>query len=51
MNIEEFFADSAEAESNLILLENARWERKEFVERICEASETEGAKQGTSFLA
>jgi hypothetical protein len=40
MSIHDIFADAAELEPDLALLENLRWARKEFVDRICEASES-----------
>jgi hypothetical protein len=38
MAANEFFSDSAGLQSDLTLLENLRWARKEFFDRICEQS-------------
>src|SRR5215475_6255669 len=38
MSAKDIFADAAELEPDLVMLENLRWARKEFVDRICEGS-------------
>ena len=40
MSANDVFADIAEREADLALLETLRWGRKEFLNRICEASES-----------
>ena len=40
MSANDVLADVAEREADLALLENLRWGRKEFLNRICEASES-----------
>jgi hypothetical protein len=41
MSTDEFFTDPAEVERDLILLENVRRARKEFMDRICAASQSD----------
>jgi hypothetical protein len=41
MSTDDFFSDTKELESDLALLENLRWARKSFLDRICEASQSE----------
>ena len=43
MSANDVFADAAELEPDLALLESLRWARKEFLDRICEASVSRGA--------
>jgi hypothetical protein len=38
MSVNDVFADEAERERDLVLLESLRWARKEFLDRICEES-------------
>jgi hypothetical protein len=38
MSVNEAFANEAELERDLVLLESLRWARKEFLDRICEES-------------
>jgi hypothetical protein len=40
MSANDVFADVAEGQADLALLENLRWGRREFLNRICEASES-----------
>ena len=43
MSANDVFVDAAELEPDLALLESLRWARKEFLDRICEASVSRGA--------
>jgi hypothetical protein len=38
MSANDVFADAAETEADLVLLENLRWARKAFLDRVCEES-------------
>jgi hypothetical protein len=40
MTANDIFADAGELEPDLALLESLRWGRKEFVDRVCDASES-----------
>src|SRR4051812_31969835 len=40
MSANDIFADAAALEPDLVLLENLRWARKEFVDRVCGTSES-----------
>jgi hypothetical protein len=43
MAVNDIFADGCEMESDLVLLENLRWARKAFLDRVCEDSESQDA--------